>query len=149
MLKTLFAALLAVGVATPAVAAPLSYKDYESIDDHIELLRTIESLGVTLIVNDHLTCIENPNTAGYWHGRYQRLALCQQKIRHSDKPVWTGDVVMATDDDLDTIRHEAHHIVQDCIDGELDGHLAMFFEDNKLVEFLEGYPDWKEDRIEN
>jgi len=61
--------------------------------------------------------------------------------------VWTGDVILASDDDLDTIRHEAHHIVQDCMDGKIDGGLQPFFTHEDLFTFLAGYPDWKEDKI--
>ena len=128
------------------VAAP-TYENRESIDEHIELLRTIQELDVTVVINDHLTCTENRGVAGYWHGSRQTFALCQERIRYSRNPVWTGEVILASDDDLDTIRHEAHHVVQDCMDGRLDGGLQSFFSDDDLITFLEGYPDWKENKI--
>jgi len=56
--------------------------------------------------------------------------------------------VVLSDDDLDTIRHEAHHIIQDCQDGVIDGRLDRYFSDPaKRAEFMESYPDWKEYKI--
>jgi len=146
MFKALFTALLVAGVASPVVAAP-TYEDRGTIDEHIELLSTIQELGVNVIINDHLTCTEQKDLAGYWHGARRTFALCQEHIRRSSNPVWTGEVILASDDDLDTIRHEAHHVVQDCMDGRLDGGLQSFFNNEDLVTFLDGYPDWKEDKI--
>lgn len=146
MFKALFAALLMVGATAPVVAAP-TYENRQSIEDHIELLNTIQELGINVVINDHLTCTEHKGVAGYWHGARQTFALCQERIRYSKNPVWTGNVILASDDDLDTIRHEAHHIVQDCVDGKLDGGLQSFFSPDDLVTFLDGYPDWKEDKI--
>ena len=128
------------------VAAP-SYEDRETIQEHIELLNTIQGLGINVVINNHLICTAHEGVAGYWHGARRTFALCQESLRYSKNPVWTGEVILASDDDLDTIRHEAHHIVQDCIDVELDGDLQPFFNNQDLVTFLEGYPDWKENKI--
>ena len=145
-IKALFTALLMVGVASPIAAAP-TYEDRGTIDEHIELLRTINNIGITVLINDPLKCKENPDVAGYWHGAQQTFVLCQERIRRSKFPVWTGEVILASDDDLDTIRHEAHHIVQDCMDGSLDGGLRAFFNEEQLTEFLARYPDWKEAKV--
>ena len=145
-IKALFAALLMVGVTSPVAATP-TYEDRGTIDEHIELLQTIDDLGITVLINDPLRCGEEPDVAGYWHGARQTFVLCQERIRRSSNPVWTGEVILASDDDLDTIRHEAHHIVQDCMDGRIDGGLDPYFTNDQLVTFLEGYPDWKEDKI--
>ena len=146
MFKALFTALFMVGVASPSVAAP-TYEQRGTIEEHIELLNTIQGLGINVVINDYLTCTSQKDVAGYWHGSRRKFALCQESIRHSRNPVWTGEVILASDDDLDTIRHEAHHIVQDCVDGTLDGGLQPFFNDEDLSTFLAEYPDWKEDRI--
>ena len=146
MFKALFTALFLVGVATPVVAAP-TYEDRETIQEHIELLNTIQGLGINVVINDHLTCTAHKDVAGYWHGARRTFALCQESLRYSSNPVWTGEVILASDDDLDTIRHEAHHIVQDCVDGKIDGGLQPFFNNEDLATFLSEYPDWKEDKI--
>jgi len=135
-----------VGVASPVVAAP-TYEDRETIQEHIELLNTIQELGINVVINDHFICTSNEGVAGYWHGARRTFALCQESLRYSKNPVWTGEVILASDDDLDTIRHEAHHIVQDCVDGKIDGGLQPFFNNEDLVTFLAEYPDWKEDKI--
>ena len=146
MFKALFTALFLVGVASPSVAAP-TYKQRGTIEEHIELLNTIQGLGINVVINDYLTCTSQKDVAGYWHGARRTFALCQESLRYSKNPVWTGEVILASDDDLDTIRHEAHHIVQDCVDGKIDGGLQPFFTDEDLVTFLDGYPDWKENKI--
>ena len=44
-----------------------------------------------------------------------------------------------TPNDLDTIRHEAVHAIQDCIDGSVDNELEMIFDYDELVDrFGEG-----------
>ena len=146
--KALFAALLMVGVAAPVVATP-SYEDSEQIQEHIELLTTIENLGATVAINHPKLCGDKANNvAGFWHGSMNLFALCQENIRRSKVPVWNGSTVMLTDDDLDTIRHEAQHVIQDCQDGTIDGRLQPYFSSPaKLSEFLEHYPDWKEESI--
>jgi len=55
MFKALFTALFLVGVAAPVVAAP-TYENRENIEEHIELLNTIQELGINVVINDHLTC---------------------------------------------------------------------------------------------
>ena len=49
--------------------------------------------------------------------------ICQE-----NKKVWDGEIIRFSEEDLDTLRHEAHHVVQDCLDGEVDGELALMFE---------------------
>ncbi len=144
--KSLFIALIMVGVAAPVVASP-TYENRELIDDHIELLQTIADLGVSVYINDHTKCNQERDVAGYWHGARQTFVLCQESIRRSANPVFEGETLLASDDDLDTIRHEAHHVIQDCLDGYLDGGLNPYFDDQDLATFLEGYPDWKENKI--
>ena len=128
-------------------ASPITYYDNEYAEDHIGLLKTIEALGIDVRVNDPTKCVEHEGVAGYWHGARRLFVLCQQAIRRSANPVFTGEVYRASDDDLDTIRHEAHHIVQDCMDGTIDGGLELYFTPAKSAEFLGGYPDWKEHKI--
>ena len=44
---------------------------------------------------------------------------------------------MWTENDYDTLRHEAHHIIQDCVDGKRgDGNLETLFEGSELGKFV-------------
>ena len=49
------------------------------------------------------------------------MVICQ------DKGQYNGETVPFTANDLDTIRHESHHVVQDCIDGIGDNSLVNMF----------------------
>ena len=40
-----------------------------------------------------------------------------------------------TDNDYDTLRHEAHHVIQDCLDG-INNVQSYYFESDKLKEFV-------------
>jgi len=144
--KALIASLLISGVAAPVVAAP-SYERSDEIEEHVELLTEIQDLGIKVVINHPKLCGDS-NVAGFWHGSMNLFALCQENIRRAKVPVWNGNTVMLTDDDLDTIRHEAHHVIQDCMDGKIDGNLQPYFGDaNRRREFLDAYPDWKEQSI--
>jgi hypothetical protein len=51
-------------------------------------------------------------------------------VSHGKQEKWTAN-------DLDTLRHEAHHVVQDCAAESLgDGILSTLFPEDELVEFL-------------
>ena len=43
--------------------------------------------------------------------------------------LWDGKQGQWSREDLDTLRHEAHHMVQDCRDNNLDGHLHTVYKD--------------------
>ena len=55
----------------------------------------------------------------------RRLDVCQD---NHTKP-WVQ--VKWTLNDLDTLRHEAHHVVQDCVDKPFDGQLRPIFGQDK------------------
>ena len=147
--KALLAAFLIGGaaLAEPVRAQTITYDDQPTAQDHIEILNTLVEMGVNVQINNPAICNRERGVAGYWMGGKRLFAVCQQTIRNAKLPNYTGRVVLATDDDLDTIRHEAHHVIQDCKDGRLDGYLDHYFTPSNLVTFLENYPDWKEDYI--
>ena len=121
-IKALIASLVLSATAIPAVAAP-TYEDKATIDEHIELLDTLDDMGITVSINGPECGRTNDDVAGYWNGSRRLFVLCQEVMRNSKLPTWDGTVVLASDDDLDTIRHEAHHVIQDCMDGEIDGSI--------------------------
>lgn len=98
--------LSAIGLATvlaasPAIAVETASK--EQIQQHVNLLGLIEALGVE-IVFDGYGCNRG------WHGAYKtdgtELVLCNR-----------GD--MTDEQRMDTIRHEAWHVLQDIGDCSL------------------------------
>ena len=132
----------------PSIAQPaITYSSSEKIQDHLELLTALEDMGVNIQINNPQICAQEEGTAGFWVGGHKLLALCQQVIRRSDNPVWTGEIFMASDDDLDTIRHEAHHVIQDCMDGDIDGQLVTYLDEENSKEFLSYYPEWKQQYV--
>ena len=125
MMKRIAAAVTAVAAFCSAgVAAPTS----EEVNAHIRLIEAIEASGVSVSFNEKDKCY-SPNRAeriaGFYSGYYEHLAVCQDNATS-----WNGEIVQATDNDLDTIRHEAHHLVQDCSDGRIDGELVRFFDED-------------------
>ena len=88
---------------------------------HIKLGHTIRSTGVVLKINPQ-ECWEKEAYGWYWAYGNQ-MAICQENKKLVDIEVnWT-------EEDLDTLRHEAQHLVQDCIDGERQGELGAVYRD--------------------
>ena len=143
--KALLASLVLTTTTMPVVA-DVTYENKDQIDDHIELLNTLEGMGVNVNINSY-HCRNEDGVAGYWHGGKNLFVLCQEALRTSKLPSWDGEVYLASDDDLDTIRHEAHHVIQDCMDGKVDGRLETYMSDTDRAKFLSYYPDWKEEHI--
>lgn len=144
-IRNFIAALLLSSVAVPALAEP-TYEHSGQIQEHIDLLDTLDEMGVNVVINGP-QCNRDEDVAGYWHGARQTFVICQESLRRSKLPTWDGSVVMASDDDLDTIRHEAHHVIQDCQDGKMDGSLQVYLSPENSLKFLDLYPDWKEEHI--
>ena len=116
MLKQIIAAAAAtLAAAAPVAAAPV---EGNSFSDHQDIWGTLTAAGVTPLINPS-TC--EPDLAGfYWHtetGNNPQLVVCQENGRPGGPEVaWTAF-------DLDTLRHEAQHVIQDCQDGRLDMEL--------------------------
>jgi len=79
------------------------------MEEHKELWNTIGEVGVTAFLN-HPVCWDR-DVDGYYSSRNGILVVCQD---NKTKP---GKVEPWTDNDLDTLRHEAVHLIQDCKDG--------------------------------
>jgi hypothetical protein len=58
----------------------------------------------------------------YWAARNE-MVICQENKRTS------GVEARWTEEDLDTLRHEAQHMVQDCMDGSRNGRLGSVYND--------------------
>jgi hypothetical protein len=114
-------ATAALMTATPALAG-------NTMDDHELLWNTLQQAGVTVVTNA-ADC--NDDSFGYYHRRDVMVAVCQ------DNGYPGGPQVAWTDNDLDTLRHEAQHVIQDCMVGGLgDMRSDTYFTRDDLVTFL-------------
>ena len=118
-------------VASVVSLAPTGVMANEA-DGNRYLLNSIRGVGVTVLFNDSEFC-DGQNAGAY--SPYQRVMIvCQDNARVANGreiPNWTAN-------DYDTVRHEAHHIVQDCWAGVIgDGDLGNIFEtEQELYDFL-------------
>ena len=120
MKKFIAAALAAISLTTlPAIA---QQRDGNTLQDHRELITALESVGVRTRLNDAVLC--HGNNSGVYYSHFRLLVVCQDNAVTSDSATtWTAN-------DLDTLRHEAHHVVQDCALGRLgDTQLTRLFQD--------------------
>ena len=120
MLKTLVATIAALGISAPSMAAP-SYLNRQ----HTRLWNTLESAGVSMHLNPSSLCNKPDAPMGIYvyDQRYGSLiGICQ------DNRTPTGEQVAWSDNDLDTLRHEAMHFIQDCVDYRIDGRLSPYFD---------------------
>jgi hypothetical protein len=124
MKNFLRAAVLAAGiVCAPAMAG-------NTIEDHKELWAAVERTGVSVQLNHPEHC--EGGVAGWYSSLHGVLMVCQDE---SQKPF---DHVGWTANDLDTLRHEAHHVLQDCAKGRVgDGLLEHTMTSQFLAEVAE------------
>lgn len=123
-LKALATALFVSLLGVPAMATELG-----TFDDHKNLYNTIQSLGIRITINDPRHC--SSGIDGAYNSGQRLLVVCQDNAVSRREVDWTAN-------DLDTLRHEAHHIVQDCTLGSLgDNRLAPLFGDKEsTMEFI-------------
>ena len=90
---------------------------------HIELARAAVATGVEFRINPPMC--DRENALGWYWAAENELVVCQE-----DKMIGSSLEVDWTEGDYDTLRHEAHHLVQDCMAREnRDGHLGAVYED--------------------
>ena len=126
---TLAAAAAATVIGLPTLAA----NPYFDVKDHVSLLQAVENAGTAVVIN-------NPNVCGNgFYGSYLArqdaysiLAVCQENRSET-----SDQVVQMTAEDADTIRHEAWHMVQDCVYGGMrDAYLrAIYNTPDEVVQF--------------
>ena len=107
MIKLFTAALAALSIATPSVAGVF--------EDHKVLWNTLQRVGVQTYINNPDMC--DGDNDGSYYPSMGYLVICQDKATSRQETTWTAN-------DLDTLRHEAFHVLQDCQDG---------FEDNNTL----------------
>lgn len=114
--------LLALALTASPAAAQID-------EAHGRLLRETEE-HVTVTLNP-IDCWELDNVYGYYAASHKLLVVCQEQ---ADR---VGEEVAWTDNDYDTLRHEVHHLIQDCVVGGIgDGEVDHFIEDDRREEFI-------------
>ena len=94
-------------------------------EDHTELARAVASTGTDLLIN--VAACQTKDAHGWYHAARGEMVICQENATGSEMVAWTAE-------DLDTLRHEAHHLVQDCMDNVLDGDLeTVYVEPAELI----------------
>ena len=85
-------------------------------EEHKVLVNSLETIGVDFVLNDVDLCDPEDEVAGLYSPRHNVLVVCQD-----NRFTMSGKEVEWTENDYDTLRHESHHVLQDCVTG-LDNH---------------------------
>ena len=125
---TAAAASLLVVSGTPSKATG-------TFEEHKVLWQAVQRVGVTTVLNDPTMCNDDVNGMYMWRGGEATMIICQDNAKlYSDEEVpWTSN-------DLDTLRHEAQHLIQDCNAGRIaDADVALLFvASEELFSFVRG-----------
>ena len=99
-------------------------------DNHNKLIRSLQNSGVTVVINP-LECLNDGIDGGYFSS-HNLVFVCQDNMQKVYSTVgWT-------DNDLDTLRHESHHVIQDCNGTPLgDNLLEPLFSEPQIVDFAQ------------
>ena len=124
---------LAAGLGAVAVLGIASSARSAELGDHAAILNAVQRSGIRVFINPKV-CVGH--FADGWYSYNDRsLVVCQDNM----DPMRPGYIVEYTQNDLDTIRHEAHHVVQDCLkerDGDVD---PLFDTQEEWYDFISKY----------
>ena len=107
--------LAAMSMASPAWAR-------SSHSAHVALSKAVQKAGIDVYVN-HKICDEH-NSYGMYIPAHNAIVVCQE-----NRVKGSRNVVAWTEEDYDTLRHEVHHVVQDCMDDSYNGILSAVYKD--------------------
>lgn len=110
-------------LALSALCVP-AVKAGNTLEDHNQLWSALQSVGVTTQTNN-VECFRHPGEFdGYYHSAQRTLVVCQRGAGKLNQAVtWS-------ENDLDTLRHEAQHVIQDCMAGDLgDNQFSPLYND--------------------
>ena len=110
-------------LALSALCVP-AVKAGNTLEDHRVLWDALQSVGISTQTNNEMCFKHAGEFDGYYHSAHQELVICQRDAFKLGQPVaWS-------DNDLDTLRHEAQHVIQDCMAGDLgDNQFSPLFSD--------------------
>ena len=104
----------------------------QTMEDHKVLWNSLNSVGITTLLNEPSVC--NHGSDGYYYSRGRTIVVCQDNASKT-----SSEEVAWTDNDLDTFRHESHHVLQDCLSGTLgDSVTKLLFDTEESFEDFVG-----------
>jgi len=136
--KIISSAVAALALTVPSGAFAQTNEFHQK---HVYLWDTIHRAGVEILLNDPKHCTSEEQDGAYLP-QSRLLVICQDNARPGGPQVrWTAN-------DYDTLRHEAHHIIQDCAAGDgLGGYSVTLFDREGLLTFV-NQSDLTKDQIE-
>ena len=138
MFRSLMTSMALLALST----APVFSMSQEERNQHVDLVDAVTEV-ITLSVNEKEHCFSlNDRFFGFYHPAKRLIAICQEEATE-----WNGEVIRFSEEDLDTLRHESHHLVQDCRDGKIDGRMVPFFTGESRESFLSNYPKSEQERV--
>ena len=92
----------------------------ENHQRHVVLATAIQEAGIDVYVNP--SACDNKPVFGWYSGAQRVLVICQENrdFYPAGKAPWTAE-------DYDTLRHEAQHLIQDCMDNRIDHNLSPVY----------------------
>ena len=124
----MFRKLLSTALGLSLLFVP-EVKARDTFDEHKVLWDSLERAGVSILLNDTNLC--DNGASGMYSPAHRILVVCQDERL----PLTTREVEW-TPNDFDTLRHEAHHVLQDCLDGFNNDTIVPLFRDDNLKEFV-------------
>lgn len=119
-MKLFFSALLASLIfSSPVLAAGVTKQEGAEADVLVELIR---AQGITVYLDSDVC--ETAPLDGFYSGVRKVLVLCNKGSRE------------VTQANLNTLRHETMHIMQDCKDGKLDNKLNTILKQGEAEKIL-------------
>ncbi len=116
--------LLAITALFAMAPAALAGPRYNLNQAHRNLIEAVQSTGTVVKVNP-TTCYRGDGSKlyGWYWATNKELVICQSNSDVSN----LNTVIDFTAEDLDTLRHESQHLIQDCMDGTLQGSLDTVY----------------------
>ncbi len=123
--------------------APAGAMSVAERENHVKLAEAVIESGVEVSINtkEHCFSLEH-RFYGFYNPSKRVIAICQENTTD-----WNGEVIPFSEEDYDTLRHESHHLVQDCLDGDIDGRLQLMFTGADKEKFLADYPESRKNSI--
>ena len=118
-----FKAIAVAALTAASTLIPTAAEARSNLDHHAALWDAAASVGITVKLNT-AEC-GTSKAYGWYYTRGRELVICQESSMRTGR--WTGQNTGWSEEDLDTLRHEAHHLVQDCRDGFLNGDLDQVY----------------------
>ena len=119
-----FKALAIAAITAAATFAGPAAQARGTYAEHTQLGNAVRATGITLKFNP-AEC-RTKNAMGWYWAAKREMVICQENHKGY---VGFGQEVRWTEEDLDTLRHEAQHLIQDCMNGSLDGSLGAVYQD--------------------